>query len=117
MPQGRILYYLRTWLHSRFTDEDLAVSTAFVGIDKNSPQSINDILQISGRSDGYINKYLLPFKTGFLNLLNYQDLYLTSANLGNFEVLGVRGEGSVIRKICANAGWGYSIVGHTNVGF
>ena len=93
-----------------FTDEDLAVSTGFVGIDKKNPESINDILQISGRSDDMINKYLLPFKTGFLNLLNYQDLYLPSANLGNFEVLGVRGEGSVIRKICVNAGWGYSII-------
>ena len=37
-----------------FTDEDLAVSTGFVGIDNKNPESINDILQIAGRSDDMI---------------------------------------------------------------
>ena len=93
-----------------FTDEDLAHSTAFAGTNTSAPQSINDIIQISGFSANYINTASIPFTTGFLNLLNYQDLYITSANLGNFDVLGVRGEASVIRKICVNAAWGFSII-------
>jgi len=93
-----------------WTDEDLAITTFFPGLNNQNPQSINDIFQIYGKTTGYVNNTITPFTTGFLNLLNYQDLYLTSANLGNFDVLGARGEGSVIRKICVNAAWGFSII-------
>jgi len=93
-----------------FTDGDLAIDTFFIGIDHTSPQSVNDILQIYGVSKNYVNSGIRPFTTGFLNLLNYQDLYLTSGNLGNFDSQGARGESSIIRKICVNAAWGFSII-------
>lgn len=92
------------------SDAELAKlpSTAFPNMNAYNFMSCNDILQIfpntaSGRTG-------VPITTGFLNLLNYQDLYITSSTLGNFDVMGVRGESSVIRKICVDAQWGYSIV-------
>jgi len=93
-----------------FTDGDIALTTAFAIPDRLNPQSINEILQIAGASSGYYNSPSAPFTTGFLNLLNYQDLYLTSATLGSFDSLGTRGESSIIRKICVNAAWGFSII-------
>ena len=77
---------------------------------KGSPQSVNEILQVAGAYSGYINSSGTPFTTGFLNLLNYQDLYLTSGNLGSFDSQGARGESSILRKICVNAAWGFSII-------
>lgn len=85
-----------------------APPTAFPAMNPYDFKSCNDIIQIfantaSGRTG-------VPITSGFLNLLNYQDLYLTSATLGNFEIMGVRGESSVIRKICVDSAWGFSIV-------
>jgi hypothetical protein len=83
-------------------------STAFPAMNPYDFKSCNDIIQIfpntaSGRTG-------VPITSGFLNLLNYQDLYLSSATLGNFDVMGVRGETNVIRKVCVDSSWGYSIV-------
>jgi len=93
-----------------WTDDDLATTTFFTGLNNANPQSLNEILQIAGKTTGYINSDATPFTTGFLNLLNYQDIYLTSGNLGSFDSQGARGESSVIRKICVNAAWGFSII-------
>jgi hypothetical protein len=94
-----------------FTDDDLAATPlAFPAMNPQSPQSINEILQISGANSTYVNSPSVPFTTGFLNLLNYQDIYLTSGNLGSFDSQGARGESSIIRKICVNAAWGFSII-------
>ena len=94
-----------------WTDGDLALSPLITALfnlpDRMNPQSINEILQITGADLGY---RVTPFSTGFLNLLNYQDIYITSGNLGSFDSQGVRGESSVIRKICVNAAWGFSII-------
>jgi hypothetical protein len=96
------------------SDAELAnlPSTAFPNMSPYNFKSCNDIIQIfpntaSGRTG-------VPITTGFLNLLNYQDLYITSASLGNFDVMGVRGESSVIRKICVDSQWGYSIIDKLN---
>jgi len=85
-----------------------APSTTFPSMNPYDFKSCNDILQIfSNTASGRTG---VPITSGFLNLLNYQDLYLSSATLGNFDVMGVRGESSVIRKICVDSSWGFSIV-------
>ena len=43
-----------------FTDDDLAITTAVVGLNKQDPQSINDLLQISGKYTGFINRIGFP---------------------------------------------------------
>ena len=95
---------------SVLSDAELAKlpASAFPAMNPYNFKSCNDILQIfpnvaSGRTG-------VPITTGFLNLLNYQDIYITSATLGNFDTMGVRGENNVIRKVCVDAGWGFSIV-------
>jgi hypothetical protein len=98
-----------------FSDTELgkAPSTAFPDMNPYDFKSCNDIIQIFGRTGGIgggAGRTGVPITSGFLNLLNYQDLYLTSATLGNFEIMGVRGESSVIRKICVDSAWGFSIV-------
>ena len=82
--------------------------TAFPFMDPYNFKSCNDMLQIlTNTASGSVT---VPFSTGFLNLLNYQDLYITSGTLGSFDTMGVRGENNVIRKICVDSGWGFSIV-------
>ena len=92
------------------SDAELAKlpSTAFPSMNPYDFKSCIDILQIfPNAGSGRIG---VPLISGFLNLLNYQDLYLSSATLGNFDVMGVRGETNVIRKVCVDSSWGYSIV-------
>ena len=93
------------------TDDDLVFfALNYPTLNKNNPQSINEILQIAGSSIFNYNSPTNSFTTGFLNLLNYQDIYITSGNLSSFDAQGARGESSVIRKICVNAAWGFSII-------
>ena len=93
------------------TDEDLVVyASNFPTLNRSNPQSINEIIQISRLTGFNYNSPTNPFKSGFLNLLNYQDIYITSGNMGSFDSQGARGESSVIRKICVNAAWGFSII-------
>lgn len=101
-----------------WTDDDLTKNVIeakrFTGLNASNPQSVNEILQITGLTGGTIggqvNSVAKPFTSGFLNLIHFQDLYLTSGSLGSFDTQGVRGESSIIRKICVNAAWGYSII-------
>ena len=97
-----------------YTDEELAVmpsgARGFVGFDTYNKMSVNEIIQIYGNKTGVYAGTGKPFTTGFLNMITHQDLYLTSASLGSFDAMGVRGESSVIRKICVNASWGSSII-------
>ena len=92
------------------SDAELAKvpSTAFPTMNPYDFKSCNDILQIfPNTGSGRIG---VPVISGFMNLLNYQDLYISSATLGNFDVMGARGENSVIRKVCVDSAWGFSIV-------
>ena len=82
----------------------------FVGMDPYNKRSVNELLQIYGNRSGIYAGTGKPFTTGFLNMITYQDLYITSATLGSFDSMGVRGESSVIRKVCVNASWGSSII-------
>jgi hypothetical protein len=100
--------YFKIW-----TDEELKTTTLFTIADVNYPKSVNEILQVYGIYAGGVGGYAgkgVAYQTGFLNLLNYQDLYITSTNLGNFQSMGPRGESTVLRKIMVNAGWGFSII-------
>ena len=84
------------------SDAELAKlpSTAFPSMNPYDFKSCNDILLIfPNAGSGRIG---VPVISGCLNLLNYQDLYISSATLGNFDVMGVRGENSVIRKVCVD---------------
>jgi len=93
------------------TDADLKISSAFTDEFRQNPKSINEILQIEGFSlSGFYNNAGYPFTTGFLNLLNYQDLYITSASMGSFDSQGPRGESTIIRKVSVNTAWGFSII-------
>jgi len=100
--------YFKIW-----TDEELATTSIFTIPDIYNPQSVNGILQVygiyTGGVDGYAGKGI-AYQTGFLNLLNYQDLYITSTNFGNFQTMGARGESTILRKIMVNTGWGFSII-------
>jgi hypothetical protein len=100
--------YFKIW-----TDQELLQSTIFTGLNVFNLNSVNEVLQVYGLYTGGINGYVAPgvgFQTGFLNLLNYQDLYITSTNLGNFQSMGPRGESTVLRKVMVNVAWGFSII-------
>lgn len=96
-----------------FSDDDLKIipTSGYTDEVRRDPKSINEILQIEGAATtAFSNTPSKPFTSGFLNLLNYQDLYITSASLGSFDSQGPRGESTIIRKICVNSAWGFSII-------
>jgi len=82
--------YFKIW-----TDDELQTTSIFGSVDTTRLGSVNEILQVygiyTGGAGGYAGKGV-GYRTGFLNLMHYQDLYLTSANLGNFQTMGARGE-------------------------
>ena len=96
-----------------YTDDELSAMSGvggFVGMDPYNKMSVNEILQIYGDRTGIFAGTGKPFATGFLNMITYQDLYITSATMSSFDAMGARGEGSVIRKIPVNASWGSSVI-------
>ena len=102
-----------------FSDGDLKIltTTGYTDAVRQNPKSINDIIQIEGvATTALTSSPSTPFITGFLNLLNYQDLYLTSASMGSFDSQGPRGESTIIRKICVNSAWGFSIIDKLSLG-
>ena len=73
---------------------------------------MNNVLKNSGPTSTYSSGF--DYSSGFLNFLNFETLYLSSANLSDFNTIGARGESSIIKKIVVNSGFGSTIV-DTNV--
>lgn len=94
------------YLFKFLTDWDLAAITTWTGpdYDKNNPQTCNEIIRNSEElPNGTI------YESGFLDLQQVRNIYITSPNLGTFTTLGPRGESNILKKIPVNAGFGYMV--------
>ena len=50
------------------------------------------------------------FESGFLDLKNIHNIYISSPNLGSFSTLGPRGECNIVKKVPVSSDYGYSIL-------
>ena len=101
--------------HRIFSDEELADMTSTLNgdvawsggtINATSPQSLNDVLRISGDTS-YV--FMGAQETDFINLRSIHNIYVTSPNLGSFDTLGPRGEQNIVKKVPVSGDWGYII--------
>jgi hypothetical protein len=69
--------------------------------------SINGILRNHGISQQHDQDYM--YESGFLNFLNLNTLYLSSNDLGNFQVIGPNGSENIIKKIAVNESFGFQV--------
>ena len=65
---------------------------------------MNDVIKNSGNTTEQ-----QTLETGFLDLRNTHNIYITSPNLGSFHTLGCRGEQNVIKKVSVSSDFGYVI--------
>ena len=73
--------------------------------DKTALRSINSVL--SNINDGLVDYNVTkPFKTGVINTLPYEYLYITCNQLSSFENIGPRGERSLLKKVMVNEPFG-----------
>ena len=91
-----------------FSDDDLAdnVYGSWTGpaFDTNNPKSANEIIRVSGTATE-----MTVYESGFLDLRNVHNIYITSPNLGHFTSIGPRGERNIVKKVPVSADFGYVI--------
>ena len=71
--------------------------------DVNNPKSMNEVLR---------NRFGSPsnqFESGFIDLKNISNIYISSPNLGGFSTLAPRGNMDVIKKVPCSSDYGYNI--------
>ena len=94
-----------------YSDAQLAAGSTeltYITYDKNNIMSCNDLLR------NYINitgSYSSgnPFVSGFLNLIGYSELYITSSTLGTFSTLNCFGNYNIIKKVQVSQSYGNNI--------
>ena len=69
----------------------------------NKPQSMNEVLRHTFGSPAN------TFESGFLDLTNIHNIYISSPNLGSFSTLEPQGECNIIKKVPVSSDYGYSI--------
>ena len=93
-----------------YTDKELkSSSSGWLGAsyDKSNLKSINDVIRNYSASTYSTST---PFESGFLNFLNYDTIYLSSSNLGNFNTLHLNGHSNIIKKILVGSSYGTNII-------
>ncbi len=110
LDEGYDLYHNRASItFSVLTDEDLSTNVfdKWTGpsYDKSNPQSVNEVLRNVGEAADGTN-----YESGFIDLRNIHNLYISSPNLGSFSTLGPRGESNIIKKVPVSSEFGYSIL-------
>ena len=90
------------------SDDDLAdnVYGSWTGpwFDINNPRSANEIIRLYGLAEERT-----VYESGFLDLRNVHNIYITSPNLGHFSSIGPRGERNIVKKVPVTADFGYVI--------
>lgn len=83
--------------------DQLEGSWAGSAYDVNNPKSMNEVLRHTFGSPS------ASYESGFIDLKNIHNIYISSPNLGSFTTLGPRGENNIIKKVPASSDYGCSI--------
>jgi hypothetical protein len=73
-------------------------------IDRNNPQSANDILKFTSPMD-----ITTSVNTGFLNLSHINNVYITSPNLGSFDTIATFSN-NIIKQVPVTSSYGVMVV-------
>lgn len=77
-------------------------------INMDDLHSINEVLRNdSPVSD--IESFSTSYESGFLDVMNIHNIYISSPNLGSFSTLGPRGECNIVKKVPVTSNYGYAI--------
>ena len=71
--------------------------------DTANPQDMNDVLRHTFMTAS------ASYESGFIDLKNIHNIYISSPNVGSFSTLGPRGENNIIKKVPVSSDYGYSI--------
>ena len=66
--------------------------------DRENPHDINEILNNLG-SVSLVNSDISPYESGYLNLQSIRNIYIHSANLGNYKNFGPGAQRTSIKKV------------------
>ena len=91
-----------------FTDEELKGLSDWSGVSYN-PSNLMSTNEVLGnyQTQQYTSK---TFQSGIVDLRRFHNIYLSSANLSNFNTLGPRGESNIIKKIPVTTEYGFTII-------
>ena len=77
-------------------------------INRDDLHSINEVLRNdSPVSD--IESVSTSCESGFLDIMNIHNIYISSPNLGSCSTLGPRGECNIVKKVPVTSNYGYAI--------
>lgn len=76
--------------------------------DRNKPNDINEVLS---NLDNYSSRYnsVIPFVSGALNLQPFNNIYIHSSNLGNYNSIGPQNERTIVKKVPVSADYNHVI--------
>ena len=77
-------------------------------VEVNDQKSINGVLRNSGMITVNLgSEYYRTYGSGFIDLRHVHNVYLHCPNLGHFNNIGVRGEGTLIKQVPASSSFGF----------
>ena len=76
--------------------------------DKRNPGDMNEVLSNLSRSSPTYNK-VVPYISGSIVLQPFNNIYIHSTNLGNYNSIGAMGERTIIKKIPVSADYNHMI--------
>jgi hypothetical protein len=76
--------------------------------DKRNPGDMNEVLSNLSRSSPTYNK-VVPYISGSIVLQPFNNIYIHSTNLGNYNSIGAMGERTIIKKIPVAADYNHMI--------
>lgn len=89
-------------------DLQLAISDFTAAYDKKNPHDINEVLS---NLNGFAPRYnkAVPYLSGALILQPFNNIYIHSTNLGNYNSIGPMGEQTIVKKIPVSADYNHMI--------
>jgi len=91
----------------RFPETDFGRGA--LGVDVHNLMSINEVIRNEGKTGVYNYNGSKNYVSGYLDFLRYNNIYLSSPNVGNFNTHGPMGQQTIIRKVPVSAGNGFVI--------
>ena len=84
------------------TQPELKTIPFTISFDRNKPNDVNEVLSNMGDISVRFNK-VVPFISGPINLQPFNNIYIHSTNLGNYNSIGPMNESTIVKKVPVSA--------------
>ena len=91
-----------------YTDEELKGLSFWSGESYN-PNNLMSVNEVIGNYKAQQNTSK-TYQSGIVDLRRFHNIYMSSANISNFNTLGPRGESNIIKKIPVTTEYGFTII-------